>query len=365
MSLAEKLVRDSLKSLVPYQSARDTMAENDPSYLFLDAAENPYSPFDLNGSAPLDVEEHLNKYPNPEPTLPKHLLADKYQISPESLLITRGSEEAIRLLIQTFCQPTEDAILLCPPTFGLYQIEAALQQTEILSVPRQGNNFEKLQLDKITELAQEHKDRLKLCFLCSPGNPSSVPVQRLDILHLLDLLKDQTFVILDEAYIDFAEGESYLDLLNTYPNLIILRTLSKGYGLAGLRVGAILADPSVLDFVRRLTAVYPISRATAHLIERALTPEAQTYMTRAKDLIIQERDRMIEALSRHPKIQKIYPSQTNFLCIEVDHPQNFILHLEKHKIIVRDRSSAIPNAVSISLGTPDQNGAVLTALETY
>lgn len=357
MSLADQLVRPNIKAMQSYQSARDTMSDN-PDFLFLDAAENPYCPFDLEEGA-ARIAQNLNRYPNPQPEACKTLLAQKFHVSEEQLLMSRGSEEAIRLLIQVFCRPSQDQILLCPPTFGLYQIEAALHDVSCVTVPRIGADLNQLQTEKIIELCKDSQKNIKLIFLCNPGNPASTPLDPVQITQLLDALSEECLIVVDEAYIDFCPQTSFAAKLHEYPNLIVLRTLSKSYGLAGLRIGATLANPDILTYLDRMMAIYPFARSTATLIEESLSPKRQEFMEQNRQDLLEERTRLLEAFKKISFVSKVFPSETNFICLQVENAQEFVKQLAEKNIIIRDRSNAIANSVNIAVGTKTQNDFLL------
>ena len=357
-TLADKLVRSNVAALKPYQSAR-SQAEAEEGFLLLDAAENPFCPF--------DDEDHfltnsLNRYPEPQPREVLEKLADIYSVEADNVLITRGSEEAIRLVIQAFCQPRQDKILLCPPTFGLYVIEANIHDIETVNVPRLGEYSEELDIQGIRE-AIDTNSNIKCVFVCNPGNPSSTPIPTDQIEELLIALKDECMVIVDEAYIEFASHESFAQKIQEYSNLIVLRTLSKSYGLAGLRCGTIVADADILKYFKRITAAYPVPRSSAEIILSALSPERQKYMREQQQLICTERDRIVRELQKLEVIKKVYPSDTNFICVEVEDAHEMSQKLRENKVIVRVRSPAIPNSLNIAVGTKEQNDHVLKSLE--
>lgn len=362
-SILEKCLRPNVQKLVAYQSARGTAKAAD-DILLLDAAENPYCPFD--GDAEWSAFQTLNRYPEPQPSGVVGKLATLYHTKPENLLLTRGSEEGIRLLLQAFCVPAKDSILICPPTFAMYPIEAAIHDVALVRVPRLGDDFG--HLDKEGMMAAVNgatESHVKIVFICNPGNPASTLIPFAEIEGIIRALQDDCMVVIDEAYIDFADEDSFVSLMDTYPNLIILRTLSKGYGLAGLRLGAIVASAECIGYLKRLTAAYPVPRATQILAEEALSLTRQEKMKIAQDRIKSERDRMISLLRTLPSVKVVFDSQANFLCVVVSDAQKCVEHFAKNGITIRNRSANIPNALNIAIGLPEQNDKVLEAFQSF
>lgn len=359
-AVVEKCVRPNVKNLVAYQSARST-AKGGDDLILLDAAENPYCPFGADEE--WSDFQNLNRYPAPQPDEVLSVLSSVYQTKPENMIITRGSEEGIRLLLQTFCVPSVDKILLCPPTFGLYAIEANIHDTKMVNVPRVGDNFNHLDVAKVIATAKEQQT--KIIFICNPGNPSSTSVPVSEVEDIVRGSIDDSIVVIDEAYIDFASHETCVGFIDKYPNVVILRTLSKGFGLAGLRSGAIISLPEIIGYIKRLTLAYPVPRSTALLTVEALSPARIDYMRDAQQKIKSERARLITELSSCPSVRKVLPSDANFLCVITDDAAKLVAHFATRGINIRNRSAAIPNAVNIAIGLPAQNGKVIEAFQTF
>ncbi len=345
-NVIDRLVRPNVKNLAPYQSARGTVQGD---LLFMDAAENPWSPFE--GS-------ELNRYPSPQPIELLTAFGNLYGAQAENIAVTRGSEEGIRLLLQTFTTPGKDKILTCPPTFAMYKTEAAVHDVEIVTVPRLGTSHDVLDVDGV--VAKIDADAaIKLVFLCNPGNPSSTALPVAQVETLLERLRDKCIVVIDEAYIEFADHPSFVTRLGAYPNLVILRTLSKSYGLAGLRCGCIVASAQVIQYVKRIIAPYPVPRPVIEIALKALEKSALSRMQEKQVVLKHNREYMKSALAAFTCIEKIYPSQTNFLCVVVKDAEKCVQFFRERGISIRNRSAAIPGAVNIAVGTVDQNEKIL------
>lgn len=358
-SIIERLVRSNIRTLKPYQSARGTATAAE-DLLLLDAAENPYSPFEGEAEFP----ELLNRYPEPQPIALRERLAELYGVEREQIVLTRGSEEGIRLILQVFCTPAKDAILICPPTFGLYPIEAAIHDVRMVKIPRLGEDAALLDSAAIVRAAQDPDSGIKMVFICNPGNPAStsLPVQQIE--DLLQDLVETCMVVIDEAYIEFAGHTSFVRLLSKYPNLIVLRTLSKSFGLAGLRCGAIIGSSEITRYLRSLIAAYPVPRSTCSLALAALEPERIKRMQDYQSRIKSERSRLYPLLTECSGVTRVLPSDTNFFCVIVAKPEQAVRTFFEAGILVRDRSAAIPGALSIAIGTPEQNDQVLAVCKT-
>lgn len=356
--IIDRLVRENIKSMKAYASARSTAKAMD-NLLLLDAAENPWSPFE-DGA---ECFHNLNLYPEPQPADLLRKFSGLYGVPADNILITRGSEEAIRLLLQTFCDPRKDAIITCPPTFAMYPIEAQIHDITNIKIPRTGDLADRLSVDQVVKTATDQTQHVKIVFICNPGNPSSTSLPVEEVKTLIRELSDCAMVVIDEAYIEFADHPSFATLLSGHPNLIILRTLSKSYGLAGLRCGCVLAHEQVIASMKKIIAAYPVPRPTQVIAAKALSTEAIERMKGRQGDLKRERDRMVEALKDCPGIKRIYPSTTNFLCVEVPDVQKCLKVFRDLNILIRDRSAAIPHAVNIAVGPREQNDRVIKILE--
>lgn len=345
-----KLIRPDLQRFTPYSSARD---EINTGTIWLNANESPFLQ-ELDGIV-------LNRYPEKQPPALLDCLSTLFNRPPAELLITRGSDEPIDLLIRLFCQAGEDAILICPPTFGMYKVCARLQNAAVIEVPLiKQNDFA---FDKTGIMAAKHL-RPKLIFLCSPNNPTGTFINIKDVAEICEVYQDQSLIIVDEAYIDYTESEAALALLDAYDNVVILRTLSKFYGLAAIRLGILLGRPELIACLKQIIAPYPIAAPIAKLALAYLSTEQLKKKQEERQLIIRERKRVNEALTQLPIIKKCWPSAANFLLLELKDFQKSLLALRKNGIVLRNfpGQTLLQNCLRMTLGLPHENDAVIDTL---
>lgn len=350
MKLADKLVRENIRNLQPYSSARSTFSDLG-SWILLDANESPYPP-----GREEDRWSFWNRYPDPQPAPLRQRLSSLYGVETDQILLSRGSDEAIELITRTFCQPQKDKILITPPTFGMYSIAAKIQDLEIVEVPLP-SDFE-FPTQKVIETARE-KD-VKMVCLCSPNNPTGNSIPEEDLLLMLRELKDR-FVLVDEAYIEFSGNKSLASKIEEFDNLILLRTLSKFYGLAGLRIGITLAESSIIGYLRKTVAPYPIAQPCIQLGLKALEPESLTLIHSQQSRLVEQRDFMARNLGEIKGIRKVYPSDTNFLLIDAENSADLIQELKSVGVIVRDQSRIKEGLFRMSIGQEQENIIALTA----
>ena len=342
------LVRPDILALTPYSSARK---ESSGGCVWLDANENPTTP---SADSP-----SLNRYPEPQPAALVTQLAALYSVASSSVLITRGSDEGIDLLLRAFCRADRDAILITPPTYGMYAVAAAIQGARVVTAPLlRENNFA---LDSAAVLAAVAPG-VKLVFLCSPNNPTGQLLDRAAILAIVRALVGRAVVVVDEAYIDFAGTPSIAAELTTNPNLVVLRTLSKAYGLAGARVGATLAAPALIDVLQKIIAPYPVPTPVAQAALVALTPAGLATARESITSIVSERRRLTAALPALPCVRRVWPGDANFLLIEVTDVARAMSAARAAGVILRDRSNDVPNTIRLTVGTPAENNLVRTIL---
>lgn len=357
------LIRPELKCFRPYASARRTAPKPDPrpslnqGNLWLNANELPW-----------DTEETLsyNRYPEPQPAALRQRLAQLWEVTPEHVLLTRGSDEAIDLLIRSFCRPYQDAVLVTPPTFGMYAVSAALQAAEVIRVDLETPDFELASQRLLTAC----DPRLRLVFLCSPGNPTGrlIPLAQLEAL--IQALRGRALVVVDEAYLEFARLDngqpvpSATCLLEAHENLAVLRTLSKAWGLAGLRLGAVIARPELISLLGGIQAPYPLPRPAIEAALSLLGTEREAWVQSAVRQLIAERERLFTALYALPGVRQVLPSQANFLTVSFSDSAQAMEQLLAAGIVVRDLSDTpgLEGALRISLGRPEDNDRVLAAL---
>ncbi len=340
----EKLVRPNILELTPYRCARDDYEEG----ILLDANENALG-------ANITDPDSLNRYPDPHQQKLRKLIASFRNVSPDEVFVGNGSDEAIDLLIRIFCRPGVDHIMITPPTYGMYKVAASIQDCGIVSVPLTPD-FD-LEPDQI--LAQTNESS-KLLFLCSPNNPTANELS-LDKIETL-IRSFPGIVVLDEAYIDFSTRESLANRISEFPNLVILQTLSKSFGLAGLRLGIAIASKAIIRFMMSVKAPYNVNKLTLRSAEEAL--ENIDLMHTHVDELLQERKRMRSALENIPSIQKVFPSDANFLLVRVPGALSVYRQLAESGIIVRYRGDQIHcnDCLRITVGTQAENDLLINQL---
>ena len=348
MSRLQTLFRPELISLQPYRAA-----EYAAGHLRLNANETPWRPTGDTSMA------GLNRYPEVRPATLTARLAAHYRVANERLLVTRGSSEGIELLIRATCRTGLDDILICPPTFGMYSAYAQVQGAGIVEVPLKRDQGFALDLPAI-EIAW--RERCKLLFLCSPNNPTGNSIPAAQIGELCEWLDGRGLVIVDEAYQEFATSDSSSELLDRYPNLVVLRTLSKALGLAGVRCGATLADPAVIDMLSRVLPPYSLSTPCTDAVLAALDEAA----ARQSDIdnLVAERERVAEALAANPRIEKVWPSDANFLLVQAGDAGKLVSDARQAGVLIRDFSQNpyTPGCVRITISTQDENNRLLEAI---
>jgi histidinol-phosphate aminotransferase len=345
------LARPELRELKAYQPAR---YESD--CIRLNANEAPWR-------APNDNSERgLNIYPPPRPFALAERLARHYGVDSEQLLVTRGSSEAIDLLIRAFCITGRDAVLICPPTFGMYEVYAAIQGAEVRRVPLLASQGFALDDAAVIAALDAH---CKLVFLCSPNNPTGNELDRAAVERICEACTGRALVVIDEAYFDFIEGDSLLSLRQRHPHVVILRTLSKAHGLAGARCGTLIADPVVVDLLSRILPPYGLPTPTIEAALASLEGDTMTLMAERIAGLRAERARVGAALAAHPAILRVHPSAANFLLVETSAPQALVDAARAHGLLIRDfsRDPDLPGCLRISIGSAEQNDLLLSALQ--
>jgi histidinol-phosphate aminotransferase len=342
------LVRPEILALAPYSSARK---ESKGGRVWLDANENPETP---SAHQPL-----LNRYPEPQPADLIATLAALYGVTPTQTLVTRGSDEGIDLLLRTFCRAGQDAILITPPTYGMYVVAAGIQHARVVSVPLvRERNFA---LDADAVLRAVTPD-VKLIFLCSPNNPTGGLLDRKDVLKVVRSFAGRAVVVVDEAYVDFAGAPSLASEIATYPNLVVLRTLSKAFGLAGARVGTTIADPSVIAVLQKVIAPYPVPAPVLQAALAALTSAGLAAARESVSQLIAERTRLQQELPKLAVVKRVWPSDTNYILIEVTNSAAVMAAGRAAGIVWRDRSKDVSNTIRITIGTAEENNQTLEIL---
>ena len=318
--------------------------------LHLDANENPYAP------PPLVGVKNFNRYPEQQPAALRHRLADVYGTKPERIMFGRGADEGIEILLRTFCEDGKDSVLICPPTFGYYATCAAIQGANIIEVPLDKN----YQWDiKGIHKAARKTDALKAIFICSPNNPTGNEIARQAVLDLAKSFPN-IFIVVDEAYIEFSETQSFVGDIDEYPNLVILRTLSKAYALAGVRGGSAIADERVIELMLKVLPPYPVPRPVENAVMNALAPAAMGVHAERLEETLVERARMAQELIKSPFVRTVYPSSANFLLLDVQDDEALMAELNKRAIKIRDYRSTT-GRMRISIGSPEENTLALKA----
>jgi len=355
-ALLQRIARPEILAMSGYVSAR---MEAGTAEVILNANENPYAP-QLDGVG----DWQINRYPPPQPEQVLAQLAELYGVTSAQLLVTRGSDEGIDLLTRACCRAGIDRVVYCPPAFGMYAVSAAIQGALIDAIALDAE----WQPDVDAIVAAQPK----LVFLCHPNNPTGNLMQRQHMLDLCQRLSDQALVVVDEAYIEFAGVPSMATHLQQYPNLVILRTLSKAWGMAGLRCGAVLADAAIIQLLRKIMAPYPLSIASQALVAAALADAQQVIARTHITTLVQAREQLFADLTtlqrRHPQLlQTVWPSAGNFLLVRVVDAAQLVSAAGEAGILLRNQSRqpSLDNCVRISIGTAAENRRLLAFMETF
>lgn len=338
----ELLVRKNILSMKPYSSARDEFVGD--AEIFLDANENPFpTPY--------------NRYPDPLQRELKIALGKIKNIDPSQIFLGNGSDEPIDLLIRAFCEPNSDSILITPPTYGMYKVCADINAVKVVEAILT-NDFQ-LDLGKISTAIDK---TTKIIFLCSPNNPSGNLLKAEDIKRIITTFKG--LVVVDEAYIDFSTASGFSQYLNQYSNLIILQTLSKAWGLAGLRLGMCFASKEIIGILNKIKYPYNINVSTQSVVLEKLKEESE--IKKNVKLIVAERELLRNRLSNFDWVKEIFPSDANFLLVKVTEAKKIYTEMINKGIILRDRSSVTlcDNCLRITIGTPEENKVLLENMKT-
>lgn len=344
----QNIIRPHILTLTPYASARDEYTGKEG--IFLDANENPFGAV---------ITGNYNRYPDPYQAEIKEKLAGIKGVRPGQIFLGNGSDEAIDLLIRATCEPKEDNIITMPPTYGMYKVCADIQNTPVIQVSLTPD-FQ-IRVDEVLAAVNEHT---KLIWVCSPNNPSGNLAKRESVIEILDNFKTG-LVIVDEAYIDFTEAESFTKLLDTYPNLVVLQTFSKAWGLAALRFGMAFASEDLIKVLNKIKYPYNLNAVTQALILEALDNEDKknNYVQE----ILKARTSLINLLQNLSVVKHIYPTDSNQLLVKFDDAKGVFKYLIDRKIITRDRSNVqlCEGCIRISIGTDAENGSLVEALKAY
>jgi histidinol-phosphate aminotransferase len=345
-----KLARPDILTLQPYQHAAW-----EPSLERMHANEMPWRASGDQTSA------GLNRYPEPQPDELIEHLASLYGVESRQVLAGRGSDEGIDLVIRAFCRAGQDSVLTCPPTFGMYKVSARIQGAGIVEVPLIKERNFAFDADAVVATWRE---AVKIVFICSPNNPTGGLVERAAIESVCERLANKALIVVDEAYIEFARTDSIVTQLARHQNLIVLRTLSKAYALAGARCGALIAHPEIVSLLARVITPYALPTQT---IENVLSFTDAHHQADAKqriDTLLRERTRLTEQLRRLPAIRRVWPSDANFLLVECADADRVLRAAVGVGLIIRDPRSqaALANCLRISVGSPEQNERLIRGI---
>lgn len=343
----QKLLRDNIRNLTPYSSARDEFTG--VAQVYLDANEN---------SLGSPLTKWYNRYPDPYQHQLKREISKIKNIAPNHIFLGNGSDECIDVLFRCFCTPAKENIIICPPTYGMYEVSANINDIEVRKAPL----LPDFQLD-LVHLENLVDDYTKIIWICSPNNPTGNSMQREDVETILNNFNG--LVVIDEAYINFSKHKSFIRELNEYPNLVVLQTFSKAWGLAGLRLGLAFASPEIIGVMNKVKPPYNISEATQQLALQALQNVGQV-----NDMIyelVSMRDALKEVLESLPMVEKVYPSDANFLLVKTNGAKKAYQFLVSKGIVVRDRSNVLlcDDCIRITIGTEEENTKLVDALIEY
>jgi len=345
--MIEKLVRKNILDLKPYTSARDSYLEG----ILLDANENS-----LGSVVKDEYQLELNRYPDPAQKLLREKLSNYLSINPNKLFFGVGSDEIIDLLIRIFCEPKMDSVLIPEPTYGMYKVACDINNIKVISVPLTKN----FQVD-VSSTLEKIQSNTKMIFLCSPNNPTGNLLSKKSVLQIVKSFKG--IVVIDEAYIDFVEEKSFINEINKYKNLVITRTFSKAWGLAGLRCGYSIADDLITDLLFKIKAPYNLNKLTANTVLGALDKINQKNKFVRK--LNGEKEKLINELKKIKQVKKILKSDANFITFKINNANSIFKKLALNGIIIRDRSNQLnlENCLRVSIGTTSENKRFIKKLK--
>lgn len=350
VTIADKLSRKAVQECELYIAPK---RNNNGKEIYLDANENPYA-------SEIKLEIMMNRYPESQPALAIARYAEFLGVDSDEVLATLGGDSAIELLIKAFCEPNQDKLLYCPPTFGMYQVTCDLFDVKTVQVPL----LEDFSLD--TEAIINNLEGVKMVFLCSPNNPTGNTIPAEDVMRILEATKDRAIVVLDEAYIEFSERESFAKRVKEFPHLALVRTLSKAFGLAGIRFGFVVASSGLINVLKKVISPYPLPVPAIAVAEAALLPENIQIMQENRAKVLIGRKSLESALSELQCVKKIYPSESNFLLVSVTDSKAIFDYLSHLGIFVRYQSTdRLKNTLRISVGLPQEQEALIAALTAF
>ena len=343
----DKIIRPNIKTLKPYSSAKDEYTG--AAKILLDANEN---------SLGSPLTKWYNRYPDPYQKQLKEKLAFVKQIAANQIFIGNGSDECIDILFRTFCEPGKDNIIICPPTYPMYEVSANINDITVQNAPLLADY--QLNVAHIEQLVNE---RTKIIWICSPNNPTGNSLDRIDIETILNHFDG--IVVIDEAYINFSKQKSFVQSLIDYPNLVVLQTLSKAWGLAGLRLGMCFANPDIIGYMNKVKAPYNINIVTQELALQALEEVGQ--VNDMIKLLVDMRNALAQVIASMPHVIQVFPSDTNFILVKIPNARKLYEFLMSRGIIVRDRSSLAlcEDSLRITVGTEQENTLLVDAMNEW
>lgn len=339
----ETLVRPNIRALSPYSSARSEFKGK--AEIFIDANENPF-------------ETGMNRYPDPLQWKLKEQISKIKEVPVENIFLGNGSDEVIDLLIRIFCEPRVDHVLSLPPTYGMYKVSAGIADVQIKEVL-----LTKDYQPRVAETMEAVNEHTKILFLCSPNNPTANDMDPSRVEALLEQFPG--IVVIDEAYIDFSQQTSFIQHIEKYPNLLVMQTFSKAWGLAGIRLGMAFASKEIIQYLNKVKPPYNVNQLTQSAALEALQDTAK--QSEWVSTLLEERETLSTALAQYDFIQQVYPSNANFIMAKVERPKELYQFLVQRGIIVRDRSNVplCEGCLRFTVGRPDENRKLLAALNAY
>ena len=331
----KSMVRPNIWELKPYSSARDEFTGNEG--IFLDANENPFG--------------ERNRYPDPHQRELKKTLSGRKNIPVENIFIGNGSDEVIDLVYRVFCEPTKDSVIICPPTYGMYEVSANINNVNLIRIPL-NDEFE-LNTERILS------ESAKCIFICSPNNPTGNNLKNIE--KILDQFNG--IIVVDEAYIDFSDSEGFMSAINKYTNLIVMQTFSKAWALAKARVGVAYSHKDIIALMDKTKPPYNVSGFNQQEAINALS-EPEIFKERV-DIILEQRNLLEKELSKLPFVKHIYPSDANFLLVEMSDASAIYKYLVSNKVVVRNRDTVVSGCIRITVGSPEENAQLIDVLRNY
>ena len=340
------IIRSNVKAMKPYSSARDEFQEINNNFIFLDANENPFD----NG---------LNRYPDPLQRNVKAVLSQLKNFPADQILLGNGSDEVLDLIFRAFCEPNQDNVISISPSYGMYSVLANLNAIEYRKSLLNKSDFQ----PNVKDIFNKIDDNTKMIFLCSPNNPTGEIIKKEYILEILQNFNG--LVIIDEAYIDFSDEKSWLEEIKNYPNLIVIQTLSKAFGLAGIRLGILYASAEIIAVLNKIKPPYNINQLTQEKALEILNDYDKIKLS--TKTILNQKQYLEKALQKFSFIEKIYPSDANFILIKVDNATERYNELIKKGIVIRNRTNddLCENCLRITVGTKEENEKLIVELSSF